>query len=98
MKLDHIAINVTDIQRSIDWYQTEFNAIIEYSDETWAILKIGTVKLALTLASQHKPHIAFTQDKPPLDYTKIKTHRDGSTYIYVDDPDGNVIEKIWWHH
>ena len=27
---------------------------------------------------------------------EIKTHRDGSHYLYLEDPDGNVLEKIYW--
>ena len=97
MRLDHIALNVTNIQSSIEWYQAQLNASVEYADESWAMLKIGSTKIALTIASQHKPHIAFAQHTPIPD-NKIKMHRDGSKYIYIEDPDGNVIEKIWWHH
>ena len=27
---------------------------------------------------------------------EIKTHRDGSHYLYLEDPDGNVLEKLYW--
>jgi len=95
MKLDHVAISVTNIQNSIDWYVKEFNALVEYHDTTWAMMNISGTKIALIKSNYHKPHIAFTQDavSPPED---AKTHRDGSKYIYTEDPDGNMIEKIWW--
>jgi len=95
MSLDHIAINVTDINKSVAWYVKEFDAVLEYQDETWAMLDIDGTKLALTLEHQHKPHIAFKQYSVPLP-EGVKMHRDGSRYIYINDPDGNVIEKIWW--
>jgi len=94
MKLDHIAINVTDIDTSLVWYVEELSATVEYKDETWAMLDIGGTKLALTMKHQHDPHIAFKQVGVPPSQTK--THRDNSKYIYCKDPDGNVIEKIWW--
>ena len=42
-------------------------------------------------------HIAFNiSDLSELQEQKIKKHRDGSYYVYVSDPDDNVIEKIYW--
>lgn len=93
MTLDHIAISVSDINQSIQWYTTNLNTDILYADETWAMLQVGTTKLALTIKDQHPPHIAFlVKDLELLD--KPKKHRDGSKYIYKSDPDGNIIELI----
>ena len=62
MKLDHIAITVKDIEKSIKWYTRKFNASVLYKDETWGMLEIGGTKIALTLKSQHPPHFAFSVD------------------------------------
>ena len=98
MKLDHIAIQVEDINLSIEWYQEKFNNIeIQYSDATWAMILIGTTKLALTVADLHPPHIAFEiQNLSEFPTGEIKHHRDGSAYIYIKDPSGNIIEYIYY--
>ena len=60
------------------------------------MVEVGRVKIALILKGTHPPHLALTQKCPiPPD---AKRHRDGSRYIYDTDPDGNVIERIWWPH
>jgi len=94
MTFDHVAICVSDIDQSIQWYMSNLDVDnILYADETWAMLQIGTTKVALTTKDQHPPHIAFTvEDFESLD--ELKQHRDGSKYIYKADPDGNIIELI----
>jgi hypothetical protein len=95
--IDHVAIQVESIEESINWYTSRFKGIILYQDETWAMLNMGNIKLALTIADQHPPHIAIcakdvSEFPGPLD--KIMFHRDGSLYQYTKDPNGNVIEYI----
>ena len=98
MQLDHIAINVRNIEKASEWYQKNLNATVEYIDETWAMLDVGGTKLALTISRQHPPHFAFTleslNDFPPDE--EIRYHRDGSAYLYIEDPDGNTIEYVYW--
>ena len=97
MKLDHIAIVTGDPRSSAAWYRERFQAEVLYLDDTWAMLQIGDTKLALTVPHQHPAHIAFTvasEDQMPK--AEVKTHRDGSKYVYEHDPDGNVIEYIFW--
>ena len=36
--IDHIAIQVDDIKKSLDWYLKKFKCEEIYSDETWALL------------------------------------------------------------
>jgi catechol 2,3-dioxygenase-like lactoylglutathione lyase family enzyme len=96
--IDHIAINVKEIKTSAEWYSNHFGFEISYIDETWAMLKKGQTKIALTLKEQHPPHIAFliesVDDFPSNDF---KYHRDGSAYLYSKDPDGNVVEYICYN-
>ena len=95
MKLDHVAVNVSNIEDSIEWYVKELKAEMLYKDETWAMLKIGGVKIALTISLQHPPHLAFAVDKEEdIPSEEIKKHRDGSRYVYKQDPDGNCIEWV----
>ena len=94
MILDHIAINVKCISRSIQWYKKNFDAEVKYEDDTWALLEVGKTKIALTIPSQHPPHIAFTVENLAELPGKHNHHRDGSVSCYVDDPDGNSIEYV----
>ena len=90
---DHVAISVSKIDQSIQWYTANLNADILYADDTWAMLQVGTTKLALTSKGQHPPHIAFVVENFEV-IDNLKQHRDGSKYIYKSDPDGNIIELI----
>jgi len=88
-KIDHVAIQVDNIQDSAYWYEEQYDCSIEYCDSTWALLKFDNIKLALVLKDEHPPHIAFE-----VDGVEGKTHRDGSVSKYIDDPSGNKIELI----
>ena len=97
-RLDHIALNVKDVKASTDWYRVNLNAEVSYEDETWAMLRVGDVAVALTLPNQHPSHVAFELNSMDEfdDSFDIKTHRDGSKYQYITDLDGNTIEYIYW--
>tara|TARA_Y100001963_G_C6673460_1_gene396255 strand:+ start:10 stop:315 length:306 start_codon:yes stop_codon:yes gene_type:complete len=95
MKFDHAAINVRDLQRSINWYSRVFKAEVLHQDETWVMLKIGDSKLALFHESMHPPHFAFTVDSVmDIPSNDLAVHRDSSIYSYIEDPDGNTLEVL----
>ena len=94
LHLDHVAICVTDVQAAVDWYTDKYDCLEVYSDDSWGMVEIGSLKIAFILKGTHPPHIALKQDTAVPDEAKL--HRDGSRYIYDTDPDGNVIERIWW--
>ena len=96
--LDHIAIVVKNIEKSVSWYLKNFDAKKAYQDKTWAMLEVCNTKIALTLACQHPPHIAFKIDNESLfpEGLDVKVHRDGTKYVYQKDIDGNVIELIYY--
>ena len=98
MNFDHVAINVADIARSVDWYKAQVGAEVLYQDATWAFLRVGGAKLALTLPNQHPAHIAFDigANPPETFFKAAKVHRDGTASRYVSDPDGNAVE--WIHY
>jgi catechol 2,3-dioxygenase-like lactoylglutathione lyase family enzyme len=98
MTFDHVAVNVTDIARSVGWYGETLGARVLYQDDSWAFLECGGVKIALTLKNQHPAHLAFDiGPRPPEEFlAKARHHRDGSVSRYVTDPDGNAIE--WIHY
>ncbi len=92
MKIDHIAIQVDDIEESVKYY-TDYGASIIYQDKTWAFLQFDNIKLAIVVEDEHPYHIAFEVDLLP--YTKnVTKHRDGSISYYVKDPSGNTVEII----
>ena len=94
-KIDHVAVTVTNIERSIKWYEDNLDAEVIYSDDTWAIMKAGDIKIALMIGDKHKPHIAFrVEDMHAFDQSEIGIHRDGVIYVYKEDPDGNCIEWV----
>ena len=96
LEFDHVAISVSDIQRSVSWYSENLFATTVYQDETWALLTIGESKIALVSNDMHPPHIAFKLSDPGMfpEGLSVKTHRDGSDYVYFEDPDKNVVELI----
>ena len=92
-KVDHIAVEVADIQKSVDWYRERFSFNVLYQDETWAFLEFENIKLAFVLPNQHPPHIAFCRADAEK-HGKLKTHRDGTKSIYIRDNSGNAIEIL----
>ena len=96
IRFDHVAVNVTDVRTSVEWYKHALGATVLYQDETWALLLAGGSKIALTVQRQHPAHIAFDiGPEPPQDFlATAKKHRDGSISKYAVDPDGNAIEFI----
>ena len=91
--VDHLAIESKNISDSVKWYTSNFNCDIKYQDENWALLRFNNIQIALVTPGQHPPHFAVV-DKKVANLDNRKTHRDGINYIYEEDPDLNVIEKI----
>ena len=93
--LDHIAINVKSIEDSVMWYESNFDCKVKYKDETWALLDISGVSIALTLSREHPPHIGFLVKEFPENLKdKVKKHRDNTEYVYMCDNSGNMLELI----
>lgn len=96
MRFDHVAVNVTDISRSVAWYTERLGASVLYADDSWAFLEAGGARIALTLKQQHPSHIAFDVGSEPTKefIANAKRHRDGTVSRYEVDPDGNAVEYI----
>lgn len=100
MKFDHVAVPSNDIDASVEWYRSRFDAKVLYQDKTWAFLDVGGQKLALVTPSQHPPHVAIEVTEAELTEAAAKAnvpidrHRDGSIGIYIHDPFGNAVELI----
>ena len=92
MKIDHIALQVNNINESVNYYK-EYGASVIHQDDTWAFLQFDNIKLALVIEDEHPYHIAFEVDMLPHT-DNVKKHRDGSISYYIKDPSDNTIEII----
>ena len=90
-RIDHIAIQVDNVKESVAWYMDNYDCMIIYCDDTWAMLQFENIKLALVVDDEHPFHIAFEVSDPGIEST---LHRDGSISRYIKDPSGNSIELI----
>ena len=91
--LHHVAIEVQNIEASVNWYREKFRCDVVYQDETWAMLQFSNVQVAFVLPHQHPPHLGFTSPKAE-EHGELKTHRDGTRSIYISDPSGNAVELL----
>ena len=92
-RIHHIAIQVDNIARAVEWYQREFEIDVSFQDETWAMLQFENMALALVLPEQHPSHFAIEKNDAGL-YGPLKRHRDGTASVYIADPFNNAIEFI----
>jgi len=90
--LDHVAVSVHDVAASVNWYSSHFKCTVVYQDATWALLEFGNVRLAFVIPEQHPPHIAILGD--PKTYGEPVPHRDGTSSVYIKDPDGTNVEIL----
>lgn len=91
--IHHTAIQVADIAAAVAWYQDNFKCKIAYQDDSWAMLDFANTSIALVLPEQHPYHIAIT--KPDLSvYGQPTPHRDGTSSVYIKDPDSNTLEML----
>lgn len=93
MKIHHTAICVDDIGTAIDWYCQTLNFVVEYQDDSWALLSFDNSRVALVLPEQHPPHLAF-ESANASEFGELTKHRDGTSSIYIKDPFGNTIELL----
>ena len=100
MKVDHIAIKVSDLKIAEDWYIEHLNAEVTFRDKKYIRLKVDNTNIAL-IDEQYYPHahVGFlVHDKKdlPIDKGEVVEHRDGTVGVYVKDPFGNYLEYIWY--
>lgn len=89
----HLAINVADIERSINWYQKSFNCKVVYQDKTQAVLEFANVRLVLVLPSLEPVHLGFTR-KDAKTLGTLRERAMGINSTFISDPTGNVVEII----
>jgi catechol 2,3-dioxygenase-like lactoylglutathione lyase family enzyme len=90
--LDRVAVSVQNIEESVNWYTSRFQCRVVYQDATGALLEFGNVRLAFVIPAQHPPHIAILGD--PRSYGLPVSHRDGTSSVYIQDPNGAHVEIL----
>ena len=91
--IDHIAVQVDDVKKSISWYTKKFRCKTIYVDDTWGFIEFENIKLAFVKKNEHPPHFAVIDQNIILNKDTVK-HRDGSVSKYIQDLDNNKIELI----
>lgn len=98
--IDHIALLVEDLDIAQSWYEQNFEAVCEYSTDSYRRMRFNNSTLALI--SKHRypyAHVGILVDnyeELPQDGERVE-HRDGTVGVYTFDPDGNCIEHIWYN-
>lgn len=92
-KIHHIAIQVEDISKSVEWYKKNFEVEVSYQDETWAMIDFENTSLALVMPEEHPFHFAIVSKQAEI-YGDLTKHRDGTASVYIRDIDGNNVEMI----
>jgi catechol 2,3-dioxygenase-like lactoylglutathione lyase family enzyme len=90
--MDHVAVTVANVAETVAWYKKHFQCKVAYQDETWALVEFANIRLAFVLPSQHPDHFAVLGD--PSAYGQPKQHRDGTSSVYIQDPNGNNVEIL----
>ena len=97
--VDHIAILVEDLEISQKWYEENCNAKLIFEDHKYKRMKMNNTTIAL-IDKKHYQHAHFGI---LVDCVKefpiggdVVMHRDGTTGCYIKDPDGNMVEFIYY--
>ena len=91
--IHHIAVQVNDVSKAVDWYTKYYTCKIQYQDKSWAMLDFANISLALVLPEQHPQHFAIVSDDISS-YGNAVPHRDGTSSVYIKDIDGNHVEMM----
>lgn len=92
-RVNHVTINVADIESAITWYTTSFECEVIKKEQTFAVLQFENIKLELSLPSIERFHVGY--DKSDADsFGELREMRDGSRGTYISDPTGNIVELV----
>jgi catechol 2,3-dioxygenase-like lactoylglutathione lyase family enzyme len=97
--VDHIAVLVSDLSASQDWYEKNCGAELVFEDYKYKRMKMNNTTIALIDKKHYKDAhfgvlVGCVKDFP--DGGEIVAHRDGTVGCYTKDPDGNTVEFIYY--
>src|SRR5262249_9957320 len=107
-KIDHVSIQVTDMPRSVDFYQKVFGLSVVSEDKPNEIVRLGTPGTARTIVSLHHKsptsvvdHFAigldsFNKDAVTRELQKagIKPDDNLDAGFHIKDPDGMNVQIV----
>jgi hypothetical protein len=91
--IHHVALQVRDIGRAVDWYRSVLACELAHQDESWALLEFANLRVALVLPDEHPAHLAILRPDAAR-FGPLSEHRDGSRSAHIVDPWGNSIELL----
>ena len=98
-RIDHIAILVDDLEKCQKWYEDNCGAVISFNDRKYKRLKMENTTIALIdrkyYPANHIGILVENYEDLPENGERIQ-HRDGTTGVYQTDPEGNVVEYIYY--
>jgi len=99
MKVDHVAILVDNLEASAQWYEQKCGAKLIFETERYKRMKVDNTNIAL-ISKHHYQHahiglLVHSTDEFP-ENGNIVRHRDGTIGCYLMDPDGNMVEYIYY--
>ena len=98
-RIDHIAILVDDLEKCQKWYEDNCDAVLSYNDHKYKRMKMGNTTIAL-IDTKHYPanHVGIlieNYEDLPTNGRRVE-HRDGTVGVYKTDPEGNMVEFIYY--
>lgn len=101
--IDHVSIQVADLQRSVDFYQKMFGFSVVSQDQKLGIIRLGTNRTLVSLNRQSPAGIvdhfsigvpAFSKDAAARYVTQhgAKPEDDPYAGLHVKDPDGVNVQ------
>ena len=101
--IDHVSIQVTDLQRSIDFYQKMFGFSVVSEDKPLGIVRLGTTRTLVSLNRQSPAKIVdhfaigvprFTKEAATRYVTQRGARALDDPYagLHVKDPDGINVQ------
>lgn len=101
--IDHVSIQVTDLQRSAEFYKKMFDFSVVSEDKPLGIVRLGTDRTLVSLNRQSPAKIVdhfaigvprFTKEAATRYLTQRGGHVGDDPYhgLYVNDPDGIYVQ------
>jgi catechol 2,3-dioxygenase-like lactoylglutathione lyase family enzyme len=91
--IDHVLVNINNIEESVKWYQSSFECEVLYRSKTLAVLQFSNIKIVLSLPSEQRPHLGI-QKSEASSFGELMEQSDLCISTFIADPSGNPIELV----